>query len=391
MKVWLASIIVLFSLSMTGFSAAQVADVQQEIERKRQAQEELRRKIQDDKRKGERIKRQERSILLDLQQVDRRIDKLNREISDSRAGIKRSEDRIAIVRGDLGGLEAALASSQKRLGRRLRQMYKSGKTNALNYLLNAKNPADFQRRLKYVRSVATADAELIRRTREHQRALAEKKAELEVEAVALACNKRKLERSRGKQVGERRNKKALARRVKGDRLLLEKSLAEKKVRAAKLDQMITGLYKEKDRRIKIARVSSGAFGKKKGYLPWPVKGKVIHRFGRQKYAGIKAYSECAGIKIKATHGVPIRAVAAGRVLFADWYMGYGKMVVVDHGDGYGSVYTHASEIEVSKGQQVSAGGMIARVGSTESLSGEMLYFQIRHYGKPLDPWPWLEH
>jgi septal ring factor EnvC (AmiA/AmiB activator) len=388
MKRRIAIIMALLPMALL-LSVASADDVQKQIERKKRAQEELRQRIRDDKKKGEQIRKKERSTLHDLQKIDRRIDGLNKGINQSRSGIKRSEGRIALVRQDLAELEVALQGSQERLGRRLRQMYKSGKTSALSYLLNAEGPADFQRRLRYVRSVAAADAELIRKTRTHKQALSEKQVELEVEAQKLARNKRQLENGRGQLVSERGNKEAFRKRITNDRLLLEQSILEMKAQAVQLDGMLTGLYRQKDRQVIQAKLAGGKFGKQKGHLPWPVRGKVIHRFGRQKYPGITAYSECAGIKIKARHGTPVKSIAKGKVLFADWYTGYGKMVVVDHGDGYGTVYTHASEISVSKGQDVAAGEVIAKVGSTESLSGDMLYFQLRHYGKPLDPWPWL--
>jgi septal ring factor EnvC (AmiA/AmiB activator) len=97
-----------------------------------------------------------------------------------------------------------------------------------------------------------------------------------------------------------------------------------------------------------------------------------------------------GIDIQAPLGAPIRAVKGGTTLFAGWFKGYGNMVILDHGDNYCTVYTHAQELFKTKGDAVKPGEVIGTVGDTCSLDGPKLHFEIRHHGKPVDPLKWIE-
>jgi septal ring factor EnvC (AmiA/AmiB activator) len=126
-----------------------------------------------------------------------------------------------------------------------------------------------------------------------------------------------------------------------------------------------------------------------GRMPWPVEGAVIARFGTQVHPRYGTQVEHKGIEIAAAEGTPVLAVAAGRVVFEGWLGGYGRTVVLDHGGGYFTLYAHAAEATVQRGDQINAGQMIARVGSTESLQGPALYFEIRQQAEALDPLRWL--
>jgi septal ring factor EnvC (AmiA/AmiB activator) len=99
----------------------------------------------------------------------------------------------------------------------------------------------------------------------------------------------------------------------------------------------------------------------------------------------------SGIQIQAAEGTPIHAVASGVVKFADWFKGYGKLVILDHGRGYYSLYAQASNLNVSEGQSVAKGQVLGSVGDTDSLVGSSLYFEIRKNGVPQDPLHWLKY
>jgi septal ring factor EnvC (AmiA/AmiB activator) len=133
----------------------------------------------------------------------------------------------------------------------------------------------------------------------------------------------------------------------------------------------------------------GDFKKFKGRLPWPVEGDVITQFGKQKHEKFNTYIFSKGIDIEARKGKDVRAVHDGSVLFADWFKGYGKMLILDHGRGFYSLYAHLSEIVVPNKSTVTKGQPVGTVGETGSLQGPLLYFEIRHHGKPEDPLVWL--
>jgi septal ring factor EnvC (AmiA/AmiB activator) len=121
-----------------------------------------------------------------------------------------------------------------------------------------------------------------------------------------------------------------------------------------------------------------------------VSGTIISPFGRHRNKEFNAVVENSGIQIKAAMGTPFRAVGSGLVRYADWFKGYGKLVILDHGEGYYSLYAQASELSVSEGQTVVSGQVLGSVGDTGSLVGESLYFEIRKNGVPQDPVRWLK-
>lgn len=159
--------------------------------------------------------------------------------------------------------------------------------------------------------------------------------------------------------------------------------------ALKAQQRLQGLIGKLEARSRIEGQSSPgqAFDRQKGILPWPVKGRIVAQFGRRRS---KLGPRWQGITIAGRRGSPVEAVFAGRVVFADWLRGYGQLIIIDHGDGYLTLYGHNEGLLKRRGDPVAQGEAIARVGDTggQSLSG--VYFEIRHLGRPVNPMTWLE-
>ncbi|MDM8555257.1 peptidoglycan DD-metalloendopeptidase family protein [Desulfococcaceae bacterium HSG7] len=137
-------------------------------------------------------------------------------------------------------------------------------------------------------------------------------------------------------------------------------------------------------------ITSKKFFAQKGLLMMPVKGKIVSRFGSYKNFTYNVTNFRSGIDIQADKGEPIRAVCDGKILFANWFKGYGNMVIIDHNDNYYTVYAHIEDIFKKKGDAVETGEVVATVGDSGSLNGPELYFEVRHHGKPIDPLKWLK-
>jgi murein DD-endopeptidase MepM/ murein hydrolase activator NlpD len=116
---------------------------------------------------------------------------------------------------------------------------------------------------------------------------------------------------------------------------------------------------------------------------------VVAEFGPQTHPRFGTETHRSGVDIEAPEGTPIRAVASGSVAYRGWLKGYGNLVVLDHGDGYHTLYAHAAQVLVDEGDQVRGGTMIARVGETGSVEGPRLYFEVRYQGRAEDPQLWL--
>jgi septal ring factor EnvC (AmiA/AmiB activator) len=137
-------------------------------------------------------------------------------------------------------------------------------------------------------------------------------------------------------------------------------------------------------------VPTAGFGGRKRQLALPVHGEIIQRFGKHKHPEFNSFTFSNGLAISAPAGADIRAVDGGTVIFANYFKGYGNMVILDHGDGFFSVYAHASHIARKEGSSVTRNDVIASVGDLDSSRGPMLYFEIRYQGKPVDPSPWFK-
>jgi len=131
---------------------------------------------------------------------------------------------------------------------------------------------------------------------------------------------------------------------------------------------------------------AAAFSSTRGKLIWPTQGKLDARFGKQRLPGDMRWE---GIAFTAPAGQAVQAVHHGRVVFADWFRGKGLLLIIDHGDGYMSLYAHNQTLLKEPGDWVSAGERIATVGNSGGLAKTELYFEIRHQGKPLNPIQWL--
>ena len=137
-----------------------------------------------------------------------------------------------------------------------------------------------------------------------------------------------------------------------------------------------------------AEQQRGSFGAQKGLLRWPLKGQLLNRFGALKSA--TANSKWDGVAIQATRGNEIRAIYSGIVVFADWFQGYGWMMIIDHGSDYMSLYAHAEGLNKNQGEQVQKGEVIALVGDSGSADKPHLYFEIRRQGAPVNPADWCK-
>lgn len=135
----------------------------------------------------------------------------------------------------------------------------------------------------------------------------------------------------------------------------------------------------------LARLQSKSFMQRKGSLTWPVQGKVINSFGQQRQGSVT----WDGLRIQAASGSDVRAVHGGRVMYADSLPGQGLLLVLDHGDGYMSLYAHNDVLLNEPGEWVQPGDTIARVGNSGGEKESGLYFEIRQNGKPVDPLSWL--
>ena len=191
-----------------------------------------------------------------------------------------------------------------------------------------------------------------------------------------------------KTLSSKRSKRShFLAKIREEKALQIKALDSLTKASAALDKTIDELAAIPEE--SVADISIQSFDERKGLLNMPVKGKIISHFGPHKNTRFNVTVFSSGIDIKAEKGAAIQAVYAGQILFADWFKGYGNMIIIDHGGSYYTVYAHLQELYIQKGDYVNTGQAIATVGDTGSMSGPVLHFEVRHHGKPLNPLQWI--
>jgi len=189
---------------------------------------------------------------------------------------------------------------------------------------------------------------------------------------------------------ERANRSMLLANIRNKKSLELAALESLERAAVNLNQAIKSLSLETGSLKQKKNISPKSFSSLKGLLNMPVKGKIIFSFGPHKNTKLNVVNFQSGIEIKADRGEPIRAVFDGQILYADWFKGYGNMIIIDHGDNYYTIYAHAEELFASKGDTIDMGDVVATVGDSGSMTGPSLHFEVRHHGKPIDPLKWIK-
>ena len=342
--------------------------------------------VEDRKESAERKLRssqdQERSILAQLESIERaiartgeRIDSLRRDEQEIRVNISRTQE-------DLARVEKDMARIRERLSSRAAALYKAGNVSYLELVLGSTGVEDLERRVFYLKRVSEHDSGLFSRAADLLQKERQQKEALIVERNQLASTRQALET----------DLKSLARRKRSRDLLLASARDKKE----KYTRLVAELEESSERLIKLldalnqqAATGESAFPVLRGTLRRPVSGKIIVGFGRNVNARFNTYTLSRGVTIRSAEGTPVRSVYKGKILFADWFRGYGRIIIVDHGGGYYTLYGHLAAINVQVGQQIEADDTIGLVGDSGSLEGPALYFEIRHHGKPVDPQPWF--
>ena len=387
-----------------GASEAKPPKAQESRERLKEVQRELGREREKVRESG----KKEASLARELARLEQDLKEKTRTLQDLEAKLRGSQQRIVKLSQEIASTETRLSRSRSLLKRRLRAIYKQGRFGYVRVLLSAEDFSAAARRLKYLSAVAGQDQRLMRAYSATLVGLSQKRTELERSKAEVADAKEKAAATRAQIAEEQRKRRVLLASVREEKAGHLAAVKELEASAKDLQALIARLQSEEERQRRAARREGsrgeapggkdeapdirddGRFAHLKGKLPWPTSGPLASTFGRQEHPRFRTVTFNRGIEITALEGRDIVAVADGTAIYADWFKGYGRLIILDHGGGYFTLYAHASELLARAGDSVSRGQVIARVGDTGSLEGPQLYFELRHKGKPQDPVAWLQ-
>jgi septal ring factor EnvC (AmiA/AmiB activator) len=370
-KILIASFMIacFFSVPSRG---EEVKELEQTIQKKKGDLTEVQKELKDKKQKVKKKWWEEKKITDALDEIGR---ELNRKAGERRkldTEMKVLEKKVAHQEEEIVQLEKILVGLDKKFQSRVRAMYKLHRVGIVRVLFSAEDYSDALRRYRAFKQVAENDLQLLQAYQQGIKEQEERQKNLLEEKKALTQKKNDIESKKREIEKEKQKKATLLASVKKERVAYEKAITELKAREKDLHSLLQKLT------IKAASLKGTDFKALQGKLPLPVEGTIFSPKGREK-----------GIGIKAPEGTKIQAICNGKVAYASWFKGYGNLMIIDHGGGYHTVAAHASRLLKKVGENVKTGDVVALVGSTGSMEGSMLYFEIRHHGTAVNPLKWL--
>lgn len=333
-----------------------------------------------------------------------------REIAQQR---QQAEAEVQRLQEQQIGLENQLALARKQLGDAMFRMYVEGGQGGARRFLSGDSPNQLTRDAYYLEQIARQRLSVIDQARAAMLALQGLIGEAEARKAELQGLEKQRRSEQASLQSERRKQREVLDQISSQLRVQRKQVQSLQRDETRMEKILRGLEKiarstpakspksavtkpaagEKGEpvvgraeTVASAEISAGGFAARKGALAWPVSGAIKGRFGSPRAEG---GANWRGVFIKATSGADVRAVAAGKVAFADWLRGFGNLVIVDHGDGYMTVYGNNESLFKSPGDEVGAGEVLASTGSSGGLEESGLYFEIRHRGQAQDPARWM--
>jgi septal ring factor EnvC (AmiA/AmiB activator) len=337
-----------------------------------------------------------------LKESERAISGTNRRLFEL-AGENR-DVRAALQ--DIGSRKAQLAGSveshQRLLANLLYRQYLAGQPEPLRLLLNRQDPNELGRQMHYLSYVSKARAQLIEALRQDLASVETLSKETEAKLNQLARLQAEQAQQRAQLERDKRARQAVLAKVSSAIEKQRREITNYKRNEERLTQLVEKLAKELEERRRAraakrpgplrnealpeANAEAAAFRELKGKLKLPVIGELTNRFGSPREDSGLSWK---GLFILARPGVEVRAVAPGRVVFADWLRGFGNLLILDHGGGYMSLYGNNESLYRQVGDSVKTADSVAAVGSSGGNTQSGLYFELRFQGKPIDPLGWV--
>ena len=338
------------------------------------------------------------------------------DLEKTEKSLRDKETSLAALEFDMKGVESSLEKTGKEIEKvrqeaqrkreqirmRLASLYKAGEIGGVRVFFSSESFPQTMENMRYMKAVLENDRALFTEYNARVERLKILKGSLEGDAARKERLRNDIEARKKEIEADRRDKAAYLAQLRQDKKGYLASLKELEANARRLQTMVERL-EARSRRVYTGKkenkqlvsptslppAADKGFGAQRGRLAIPARGEIIGSFGRHKHPEFNSFTVSNGISIAAPLGADIHSVFDGQVIFADYFKGYGNMVIIDHGGGFFSLYAHASRILKRVGAAVGRNEVVATVGDGDSSRGPMLYFEIRYQGKPVDPAPWF--
>ncbi|OGP69357.1 MAG: hypothetical protein A2169_11320 [Deltaproteobacteria bacterium RBG_13_47_9] len=352
--------------------------IEKDLTQKKKDLKEIKKELSLTKEKEKEIKGKESSVLGSLHTIETRLYKEEKELKRREVQLVQIKERLYNTKNQISTLGEGMERTKEELFSRLTALYRMERIPTEIFLLASQSCIDLLRIDKYLRVIIDSDVRLVETYRQQVALKKRYQEELTQDQFQRQQRISEVEEKKEEIKKVKESKQTLLSAIRNQKVLYHKLIGELEGREKEFQALIDKLEREK------TSLAHGApkGDSLKGKLIPPIEGKVISLFKEKGQNGIE---------IKAPLGTEIRAVLSGKILYADWFKGFGNVVIIDHGNHMFTVSAYCSELLKKAGEPVSQGEAIARVGSAGSLKGPCLYFEIRHRGRPQDPMAWISH
>ena len=392
------SLNILFIQFLLSFLTAQSVqrDYNEELRYQNDAINKMKKEIEDLSSKLRKANINETSTTKRILNLDEEIDLINKLIQTLKKEEKTNKGKINILKENIKTKEDELNIFKERYKKRVISTYQKGRVSDLEKVLSSTSWRQAVYRTQYLKVISSIEHKMTK----------------EIESLLIKINKDKLrlesllrqsivlKRDKQKQMTSlrkmriKREKELI--RIKQDKSALANYMQEKAAGIKQLESIIKRVLEDKARSEREERIrqqqealKTKEFNLLKGQLPWPSEGRVVLKFGKQWNSKLKTTTDNPGIDIKGQPGSPIRCTMSGVVTTVTYIRGYGTTIIIDHGGGFYTVYSHVTNIQTNVDSEVRSGDVIAYMGDSGSINGSKLHFEIWGKGQKLDPEKWL--
>lgn len=330
--------------------------------------------------------KKKKSVLSKLDRIGFEKKLIRNEISMCNLQIKRANTELISTGKRITQLETKLDREKESVAKILVTLYKFGKLNYFGFIFQAKNVGSLLSENKHLTILAHYQERIISSYINTLTELETSKEELESKKKEINQSIQNAQQKRKELNDQEKKNKTLIREINQNQKTHLKALEELKDRAEQLQLLVRKLLQNQ---ISLPAHFSPLY-EKKGKLSWPITGKTVTLFGLKRHPRFNTITMNNGIEISPQKNITVRSIHPGTVVYADYFQGYGNLIIIDHGMAYYSLYGHCSDLFVKKGDMVEEKQPIAMVGDISSLKGITLYFEIRFKTKPLNPLQWLK-
>jgi len=350
-------------------------------------------KIKKEKKKIKKVEEEESTTTNQLNAIDKKLSKNRNELYSLNRRLKNLKKDVATANTQLDQINKDIIQRKELFSKRLIALYKYKRSGGiLRVIFSSHSYPELSQRTKFIKMILSSDIQIIDHFFKQLSLVKEKRETLQENQKSLEKVKKSILKKKSQIDDQKKKKTVLLKKIRNEKKTYQAAVKELEKASRELQSLIDRLQREiAGKKEHFVPEDAKRFEALKGKLLFPLSGKIISYYGNRTDPQLNTVIFQKGIEISAKQGQEVRAIYEGTVLYADWFKGYGNIIIIDHGGSYYSLSAHVSKLFKSVGERVEAGEVIALAGDTGSLKGNCLYFELRHHGKPLNPLKWLQN